>query len=222
MKLLELDVEIADGSERAAQPAQVVRQGRRRRRQHVGKEREGRPQAAARDAHVVQLLDVVPEPRAGLLREQGREVAPQHRERNLADRRLRVEGSGAERVRDGLETRREEAHLVLRQLDRLEAACGAHLVDEGPERSQRRLGRLDLDPVQPRRGAARLRPDRGLVECDLAGREPLRLDRERAPGGPNLEQHPHLLRAGHRPDALDRPGLHCGTARPDRRPRGAR
>ena len=52
-----------------ADPAELLARFQRGLRQDVGEERQRCPESAGRDAHVVEFLDVVSEPRARLLRE---------------------------------------------------------------------------------------------------------------------------------------------------------
>jgi hypothetical protein len=64
--------------------------------QHAGEERQRGTKAPGRDAHVVQLFGVLAQPRSRLLGAQDGQLAPHHRERELAHRRGRGDGGRAE------------------------------------------------------------------------------------------------------------------------------
>ena len=194
VELLDLDVEVADSAEHLADPAEVIPSFQRAFRQHLGEQRERGPEPAGCDAHVVQLLDVVSEPRAGLLREHGREVPAQDGQGNGAARHLRVDRARAESFRrPGTEIGGQDPGLELAQAGGLQRTCFAQLANERLEPLEGSFRHLDLDPPQACRGPAALLVDRGLVERDLARRQAFGLEREGAAAGAHLEQRQQRL-----------------------------
>ena len=150
VELLDLDVEVADSAQHLADPAELLPSFQRGLRQHLDEQRQRCPESAGRDAHVVQLLDVVSEPRPGLLREHGREVPAQDRQGNRPARHLRVDRARAESFRGRRpEVGGQEPGLELAQARGLQRTRVAQLMNERLERLQGGRRHLDLDPPQP-------------------------------------------------------------------------
>lgn len=82
-KLLDLNVEVANSAESLTDPAELLARLQGGLRQDVGEERQGCSESAGCDAHVVEFLDVVSEPRARLLREHHGELPPQDGESDV-------------------------------------------------------------------------------------------------------------------------------------------
>src|SRR5207247_10724907 len=125
------------------------------------------------------------------------ELPAQHCKADLADRVVRLDrrpaqalGLGAP-VADG-----REAGLVLAEHGRPEPASPLHALDERPDGVERRLRHLDPDAPQTAPDPSTRLPDRRLVEQELAARRSLRLERERAPAGLELEERPPRGAAG--------------------------
>ena len=194
VELLDLDVEIANRAQCLADPDQLLARFQCDLGQHVGEERHGCPKSAVRDAHVVQRLDVVPESRARLLREQGREMPAQDGQGDRSDRHLRVDLAHAE-SRGGRRTEimGQKPDLELAETRRLQRACVTQLENECLEGLRRGRRHLDLDPLQPHRGSSAMRADRGLVERDHPRWRARGREGEGAAAGAHLEQREKSL-----------------------------
>ena len=210
---LELHVEVADVAEHARDPAQIVAQRDEVGRQCVGEEPQRGAHPPAGDAHVVQRLDFLAEPRARLVREVGAQLAAQGRVGDRHETRAAVVLERAEVGRIGRAQRgRGEAGLELRaaggrqsgafqqlpreRLDRLEAALAADLELQAPQ-LDRRAAAVPY-PIQL---------DRGAVEGDLGQHGVALAEVEAAALGAQHEQRPQLAHAGHGAHALrDRAG----------------
>ena len=122
IELLQLNVEIADGAKRVANPSEIVAKLFRRRREKGSEQRQGGTQASARDAHVMQLLAVIAKSRAGSSRagrRTGAGAQPAPHDRSGHPPRLEVEPNATGTV---LETGCKGARLVVRQLRGLQPA----------------------------------------------------------------------------------------------------
>jgi hypothetical protein len=87
----ELDVEVSYRAETLADPTEFVTDLNGLCWEHIGKERKCCAKPATCNAHVVQLLRVVPEPSTRLARAQLREVLPKHCKRDCSDRHRAID-----------------------------------------------------------------------------------------------------------------------------------
>ena len=171
VELLDLDVEVADSAEHLADPAELLARFQRGFRQHLGEQRQRCPEPAGRDAHVVQLLDVVSEPRAGLLREHRREVPAQDGQGDGPARHLR-DRSRSRRIVPGGEGRRSEDRSPASNLLR-PAGCSAHASrSSSNERLERTAARPRGTSISTRRRRAGDPPPGGWIAVSSSAISP--------------------------------------------------
>src|SRR5262249_19680452 len=206
-ELCELDVEIANRTDGLTEPCELGAKLRRLDGKDVLEQRDRRSEPSARDAHVVQVLDVVAEPRPGLVRDERGEVSAQNRERDLPDRvRGRDRGWAELLALRTPDSGGGQPGLVLAEHGRLQATCSVEAFDERRDRLDGRLGHLDLDASQTTQQPAVGIPNRGLVEEKLAARHIGARELEHAASRLQFEEGQQLTRADERTDALaDRP-----------------
>jgi hypothetical protein len=221
--LPDLDVEVADRTQRAGHPAQLAPQCLGSHRKCVAEHAHGGAKPAAGHAHVVDLLGVLAQAGPGLVCEERAELRPHRGEGNLPHRGGVRDLGGSEigRARGG-EAAREEAGLELRRGGGAKRARPAELVDESLDRAAG-IGprQLDLDSLDPSRTLALGHRDRRVVERELSDSRavhrkgvgpPARVDLEQRPEGPATGQGSDPL--PHRPRS---PAEGIGGAVGDRR-----
>ncbi len=211
---LDLDVEVAHGTEDGGEPTQLLAEGLGPHGQHVREEGEGGPQAPRGHPHVVQLLDVLAEPGPRLLVAQHGELAPEHGVGQLADGRLPADGGRAQigRARDVL-AEGEQPGLELREAGGLEPAGGPQLVHDRLERAEPVRLDLDLDPAQLHGSLSVADDDDGVIERDLGRVDSADAQGEGPPARPHLEHLAQGMGADDGPQAPAHRALDAETAR---------
>jgi hypothetical protein len=195
---LVLHVDVADFAERGRDVGEVLAQRHHLARQRAVEEADRRAHPARRDAHLVQVLRIVAEPRAGLAVEEHGELAAQRRERGLAERR------------PGRDRRRAEVGRA-RQLDASRGEPG--LEHRLPRLAQAESSRqLVGDSAQPRRVDVGWRGDAQPLDAQPA---PLPSDRDG-----DVTEHERTRRASVEADREARLAYVPPHELPQRRPAG--
>ena len=191
-----LHVEIAHGTEHAAQPAQLLAEHLGPHGEDVGEQRQRGAQATGRHPHVVELLGVLTEACPRLLGAHHRQLPAQDGEGELAHRRVAGDRGRAEVGWTGdLLAHGEEARLELRQPRRLEPARRPQLLDDRVQRIEPLGPHLDLDPAQLRGSLPAPDDDHGVVERDLGGVDAADPQGEGTAPGPDLQDLAQAVRA---------------------------
>ena len=92
----QLDVQVPHLPEHAGQPAELGAQAPGAHRENIGEHVEARPHPAGRHPHLMEGLDVLAEPRAGLLSEHRSGILAQHPVGELTERRGRADARRSE------------------------------------------------------------------------------------------------------------------------------
>ncbi len=143
---LQLHIEVADRTQDAGQPAELIPEVAAPNGEDLGEEIKRGAQATCRDAHVVQLLGVIAQARTGLLLPEHGQLASQDGIGQLAQVHIGVDLGRTEirRSRDH-HAAGEEAGLELGERRRLQPACGAQLEHQRSERIHPLVKHADFD-----------------------------------------------------------------------------
>ena len=211
---LQLDIEIADRSENAGEPSQLVPEVAGTEREDVGEEVQGGAQAPGGHPHLVQLFDVFPQPGTGLLCSQDAELATQDGVGHITQGRFGFDLGRSEigRARDD-DAARQEASLEFGERGGPQSARLAELQDERRQHI-RPLGEdLDLHPPDLHGTLPASDDDLGVIERDVRSLDAIDAEHKWHPSRADIEHRAQGPAPG---DGMD-PATHraFGTERAD-------
>ena len=185
---LQLHVQVAHGPEQPSQPAELLAEDLGPDGQHTLEQRQGGAQPSRRHPHVVQLLGILAEPRAGLLGPHHGELTPEHGEGEIPHGGPSGDVGRPEVRRPGdLLPEGQQPCLELGEARRLEPAGHAQLLHDRLQRVEPVGVDLDLDAAELHGALPGAHDDHRVVERDLRHVDTADPQREGAPAGAHLE-----------------------------------